>query len=114
MNDDRHDVHEKNTKHDEHDEIRENDPHDGYERYDGHDPFGGDGPIDAEAADGDLALAPPPIAAAGRPRYSWQCRLEEVDVARCDVDVPGSVDFPQHGDGTCAHGSLVYRPRRPA
>ncbi|MFD6876362.1 MULTISPECIES: hypothetical protein [unclassified Streptomyces] len=83
-----------------------------------HDPFADDGPfggpIDPDAADDHLALAPPPSAAAAGPRFSWQCKLDLADPNRCVVDVPGSIDFPQHGDGTCSHGALAYRMRRPA
>ncbi|MFF3017362.1 hypothetical protein [Streptomyces sp. NPDC057939] len=84
----------------------------------GPDPFAEGGPfggaIDPDAADGDLALTPPPSAAAALPRFSWQCGLDHDDPEHCAVDIPGSIDFPRRGDGTCPHGKLTYRIRRPA
>lgn len=73
--------------------------------------FGGDEPLDLEAADGGLALTPP-AGASGGPPYSWQCPLVPGDDGRCDTDVPGSMDFPQYGNGLCACGEdLTYQPR---
>ncbi|MER7486598.1 hypothetical protein ABTY20_12015 [Streptomyces sp. NPDC126497] len=74
--------------------------------------FGGDEPLDVDAADGGLALAPPD-AAGGGSAYSWQCSREPVGTGRrCDTEVPGSMDFPQYGDGRCTCGAdLTYQPR---
>lgn len=77
--------------------------------------FGGDDPLDAETADGRLALAPLATAANGRSPYSWQCPGEPEVPKRCAVDIPGSMDFPQYGDGTCEHGRpLTYQRRNPS
>lgn len=75
--------------------------------------FGGDEPLDVEAADGHLALAPP-AQALGVASFSWQCSREPGQTAPCTTDKPGSMDFPQDGEFLCACGAeLVYRRRNP-
>ncbi|MFI6085883.1 hypothetical protein ACIBBB_33930 [Streptomyces sp. NPDC051217] len=65
-------------------------------------------PIDVASAENTAALTPVASGGTGSSPYSWQCRDR---VNPCSVDVPGSMDFPQSGDGTCEHGRLVYRLR---
>jgi hypothetical protein len=77
--------------------------------------FGGDAPLDADAADGALALVPLATAANGRSPHSWQCPGGPGASPRCAVDIPGSMDFPQYGDGRCRHRlPLTYQPRDPS
>lgn len=78
--------------------------------------FGGHGPLDADTADGPLALRPPFSRAGDDAPYSWRCPSDDgtPETVAAHPEVPGSMDFPQHGDGRCGCGQdLVFRPRPP-
>lgn len=72
--------------------------------------FGESPPADIATADGELlGMAPVATAAHNPSSYSWRCADAS---APCATDIPGSMDFPQYGNGRCAHGKrLTYQPR---
>ncbi|MFJ3090326.1 hypothetical protein [Streptomyces sp. NPDC086838] len=73
--------------------------------------FGGDDPLDIDAADGRLALVPPAQTMGVAP-HSWQCSRDPGSGVPCATDKPGSMDFPEDGEFLCACGAeLVYRRR---
>ncbi|MFF2189814.1 hypothetical protein [Streptomyces sp. NPDC058155] len=66
-------------------------------------------PADIGTADGELVVKPVATAAGNPSSYSWRCAETS---APCSTDIPGSMDFPQYGNGRCEHGKrLTYQPR---